>query len=100
MKARLIYWILGASLLTACSSTPTELPTCDVPAPMKEVGLPVSVPEMPSPVSSTEERTVFDHDGIEALTLVRIAAVTNEKVAQENAAAITAVGTPPLISPP
>jgi len=57
---------------------------------MAEVGLPLSVPEMPSPVSSTEEATVFDHEGIVALTQVRIAAVTNEKVARDNALAIEA----------
>jgi len=57
---------------------------------MKEVGLPVSVPEMPFPVSSTQEETVFDHDGIVTLTLVRIAAETNKTVAQENASALKA----------
>ena len=88
MKVRLIYWILGASLLTACSSTPLELPTCEIPAPMAELGEPVSVPEMPSPVSSEQEATVFDHAGIATLTQVRVAAVTNERVARENALAI------------
>jgi hypothetical protein len=57
---------------------------------MAEVGQPVSVPEMPSPVSSQQDATVFDHDGIVTLTQVRIAAVTNEKVARENALAIEA----------
>jgi hypothetical protein len=45
---------------------------------------------MPEPVSSVQEATVFDHDGIVALTQVRIAAVTNERVARENALAIEA----------
>ncbi len=57
---------------------------------MAEVGHPVSVPEMPVAVSSTEEATVFDHDGIVQLTQVRVAAATNEKVGEENALALEA----------
>jgi hypothetical protein len=90
MKARLIFWILGASLLMGCSSTPEKTPDCEIPAPMAEVGLPVIVPEMPLPVSSTEASTIFDHDGIVTLTQVRISAVTNEKVAKESALALDA----------
>jgi len=55
---------------------------------MAEIGQPVSVPEMPSPVSSEQDATVFDHEGIATLTQVRVAAVTNERVARENALAI------------
>jgi hypothetical protein len=57
---------------------------------MAEVGQPVSVPEMPSPVSASEEMATFDKAGIVTLTQVRVAAATNKTVAQENAAAITA----------
>ena len=57
---------------------------------MAEVGQPLSVPEMPAPVSSTEEQTVFDHDGIVRLTQVRTAAAYNEKIAAENATALAA----------
>ncbi len=84
------FWILGASLLTACSSAPLELPTCDIPAPMAEVGQPVSVPEMPVETSRSEDSTTFDGAGIVRLTQVRVAAATNEKVARENALAIEA----------
>ena len=90
VRAQLIFWILGVSLLTACSSTLEKTPDCDIPAPMAEVGHPVSVPEMPVAVSSTEEATVFDHDGIVQLTQVRVAAATNEKVGEENALALEA----------
>lgn len=90
MKAWQIYWILGTSLLTACSSAPPDRPDCQIPAPMAEVGQPVSVPEMPSPVSASEEMATFDKAGIVTLTQVRVAAATNKTVAQENAAAITA----------
>jgi len=71
-----------------CSTTPEKYPDCDIPAPMAEVGHPVSVPEMPIPVSSEEEATIFDHDGIVTLTLIRVAAATNEKVGEENALAL------------
>lgn len=57
---------------------------------MAEVGHPLSVPEMPVPISSTEEATVFDHAGIVTLTQVRVAAAANEKVAEENALALAA----------
>ncbi len=90
MRAWVIYWILGASLLTACSSTPLELPTCEIPAPMAEVGHPISVPEMPVAVASTEDTATFDRAGIVTITQVRVAAATNKKVAEENALAIEA----------
>ena len=57
---------------------------------MAEVGHPLSVPEMPVPVSSVEQATVFDHDGIVRLTEIRVAAATNEKVGEENALALEA----------
>jgi len=50
----------------------------------------VSVPEMPVPVSSEQDATVFDHEGIATLTQVRVAAATNAKVAGENALALEA----------
>jgi len=88
MNQRLIFWILGASLLTACSSQPLELPTCDVPAPMAEVGMPVSVPEMPVEVSREDGNATFDRAGIVRLTQVRVAAEANKRIAEENALAI------------
>jgi len=88
MNRRLIFWILGASLLAACSSQPLELPTCEIPAPMAEVGHPVSVPEMPVEISREGGNATFDRDGIVQLTQVRVAAETNKKIAEENALAI------------
>jgi len=85
-----IFWILGAGLLTGCSSTPLELPTCDIPAPPAEVGQPLSVPEMPAAVSQTEDRATFDRDGVVRLTQVRVVAMANNEIAAENAAALQA----------
>ena len=90
MRARQSFWILGASLLTACSSQPLELPTCEIPAPMAAVGHPISVPEMPVEVSRDGGLTSFDHEGIVRLTQVRVSAETNKTIAQENALAIEA----------
>jgi len=45
---------------------------------------------MPSAVSQTEAVATFDRSGIVQLTQVRVAAVTNERVAAENAAALEA----------
>ncbi len=87
---RLIFWILGASLLAGCSSAPTERPDCDIPAPMAEVGHPVSVPQMPVAVSREGENATFDNAGIVRLTQLRVAAETNKTVAEENALAIEA----------
>ena len=85
-----IFWILGVVLSTGCSSTPLELPTCDIPAPPAEVGQPVSVPEMPSAVSQTTDRATFNRDGVVTITQVRVSAETNARVAAENAAALQA----------
>jgi hypothetical protein len=90
MSRWLTFWILGASLLTACSSTPVELPTCEIPAPMAEVGHPIGVPEMPVETSRTDDGATFDRAGVVQLTQLRVAAETNKRVAEENALAIEA----------
>lgn len=82
--------IVGAVLLTGCSSTPLELPTCNIPAPPVEVAAGVSVPEMPSAVSQTEDRATFDRAGVVTLTRVLVSAETNKRIATENAAALQA----------
>jgi hypothetical protein len=45
---------------------------------------------MPVEVSRGQGTATFDRDGIVQLTQVRVAAVTNERVASENAAALEA----------
>ena len=89
MKLLAVFLILGASL-TACSSAPEKRPDCQIPAPMVEVGHPLSVPEMPVEVSSTLESATYDLEGLLQLDRVRKAGVTNQKVAEENALAIEA----------
>ena len=89
MKRFLAFLILGASL-TACSSTPEALPDCTIPAPMVEVGHPISVPEMPVEIAATDQSATFDLEGLLQLQRVRKALTTNTKVAEENALALEA----------
>lgn len=89
MKLCAICLILGASL-TACSSTPLELPTCDIPAPLGEVAALLSLPEMPLEVSSTDETATFDLAGIAQLTKLRQASLANKRVGDLNSAALAA----------
>lgn len=87
MKQLAVFLILSASL-AACSSTPPALPTCEVPAPMAEVGHPLSVPEMPVEASRTETSATYDLDGLLQLKRVRDTLDTNTKIAEDNALAI------------
>ena len=57
---------------------------------MAEIGHPVSVPEMPVETSRTDDSATFDRAGIVQLTQLRVAAVANKRVAEENALAIEA----------
>jgi len=88
MRACVIFWIAGG--LIGCSNTPLELPTCDIPAPMAEVGYPVKVPAMPLEISSTDSTATFDRAGILQFERLRQASETNKTVAEENAMAIEA----------
>lgn len=76
--------------LTGCSSTPIELPTCEIPEVTLEVTEPLSLPERPAFVSSTDSTATLDLDGVRALQRYRIAAETNTEIAQRNAEALEA----------
>ncbi len=89
MRRLLPFLILGASL-TACSTTPREYPTCDIPGPSPDVGHALSVPEMPSAASSTKAGATFDLDGLLQLDRVRKAGMANSEIAEENALALEA----------
>lgn len=89
MKRLVVFWILGASL-TACSSTPLELPTCDIPEAPATAARPLSVPDMPEDVARTESTATFDLDGILQLDRLRRASLANAEVATKNAEALEA----------
>ena len=57
---------------------------------MAEVGHALSVPQMPSAVSATEQGATFDLEGLLQLDRVRAAGEANNTIAEENALAIEA----------
>lgn len=89
MKRLVACWILGASL-AACSSTPLELPTCDIPEAPAAAARPLSVPEMPQDVARTETTSTFDLEGILQLDRLRKASEANANVARLNGEALEA----------
>jgi len=89
MKQLLACLMVGASL-TGCSSTPIELPTCDIPAPLAEVAKLQAVPDMPTAVGSTDTTATFDLEGVLQLDRVHKASESNKKVGDLNAAALEA----------
>lgn len=88
MKVCAIFLILGA--LTACSSTPQQVPNCDIPPPMEEVGHLLALPELIDPISATETTATFNKAGLKQLKLYNIASTTNKKVGDENTLALEA----------
>lgn len=80
--------ILG--VLIGCSSTPQELPSCDIPAPLAEVQQPLRLPELPVEVASTDTTATFDLAGLAQLKRYRIASDTNKTIAEDNAGALEA----------
>jgi len=88
VKALAVFLIVG--ILIGCSSTPLELPTCEIPGPMAEVGHPITVPNMPTEQSATDTTATFDLEGLLQFDRVHEAGLTNAKIAKENALAIEA----------
>jgi hypothetical protein len=85
-------WLVCLTLgsLTACSSTPLQLPTCEIPGPSPEVQSPLVLPDRPAPVGFTDDTVTFDIEGMESLTRYRIASDTNATIAEQNALALRA----------
>lgn len=88
MKVWLICWIVFA--LTACSSTPLQLPTCDIPGPSPVVQMPLELPRLPQAASSTDTTATYPLEEVRQLKRYRLAADANFKVAQSNALALEA----------
>ncbi len=89
MKAFLIFWILGASL-AACSTTPREYPTCEIPGPAPDVGHALTAPDMPVETSSDQQGATYDREGLLQLARVWQAGLANATIAEENAQALEA----------
>lgn len=89
MKAWLSCLILGV-LATGCSSTPLELPACEILGPLAEVQMPLTLPELPSAVRSDDAMATFDLAGMQQLKRYRIASDANTAIAEKNALALKA----------
>lgn len=88
MKAWIVCLTLGA--LTACSTTPIELPDCEVPVASLVVQQPLPLPELPDEVSRTANTATFNKAGMADLKLYRIAAETNFNIGVATAGALLA----------
>jgi len=88
MRLWLSCLILGA--LSACSSTPLELPSCEIPQAPAVAQFPLSLPELPQEVSSTDLTATFDIPGMQQLKRYRIASETNLTIGKANALALEA----------
>lgn len=88
MRICATFLILG--VLTACSSTPLELPTCQIPETSLDTQQPLTLPELPVEVSSTESTATFDVAGMQQLKRYRIASEANSAIASANADALAA----------
>ncbi len=88
MKALAAFLMVGG--LIGCSSTPLELPTCEIPEAPASAQHALSLPEMPQEVSATDSTATFDLGGLLQLERFRQAALANEQIANENALALEA----------
>jgi len=88
MKAWLSCWIVFA--LTACSSAPIIVPTCELPGPSPVVQMPLELPRLPQAASSTDTTATYPLEEVKQLKRYRIAADTNTKIARDNALALEA----------
>ena len=89
MRQLVAFLILGVSL-AACSTTPLELPSCEVPAPMADVAALQVVPEMPVETAMNEDGAFFDLEGLLQFQRLREASLSNKTVGDLNAAALQA----------
>jgi len=87
---RLCAIFLIAGTLTGCSSTPLEVPTCEIPSAPDEAQHALELPEMPQEVSSADDTATFDLGGILQLERFRQASLANKDIADLNASALEA----------
>jgi len=87
---RLCVSCLMAFVLAGCSSTPLELPTCEIPGPLGEVQYPLELPRLPVAESSTDTTATYPLEEVRQLKRYRLASDANFKVAEANALALEA----------
>ena len=81
-------FLLGS--LSGCASSPVEIPEWDLTPATVETQAPLRRPELPSPVSSTEDGVTFTSEGFRVLLDIVDIADGNYAIAMENAAAASA----------
>lgn len=78
--------------LSGCASSPVDIPEWDLTPVETSAQQPLSRPELPSPVSSTEDTVTFSKDALVVLLDIVDISDGNYTIAQENAAALDAMG--------
>jgi hypothetical protein len=86
----LICFLIGS--LSGCASSPVEIPEWDLTPVESSAQQPLSRPELPSPVSSTEDTVTFSLEAFRVLLDIVDIADGNYTIAQENAAAADTQG--------
>ena len=86
----LICFLIGS--LSGCVSSPVEIPEWDLSPVESTSQAPLSRPELPSPVSSTEDTVTFDTAGFRTILDIVDIGDGNYTIAQENGAAADAQG--------
>ena len=78
--------------LSGCASSPVELPEWDLTPVTGESQQPISLPEFPSPESSTDDTVTFSKASLRVIVDYMTIAGGNYTIAQENALALDAMG--------
>jgi hypothetical protein len=78
--------------LSGCASSPVEIPEWDLTRVTTEAQLPLRRPELPLPVSSTDDTVTFSKDSLKVLLDIVDVGDGNGRIAEENAAALDAMG--------
>lgn len=86
----LTFFLIGH--LSGCASSPVEIPEWDLTPVVTTATQPLTRPELPSPVSSTEVTVTFTKSGMSTLLDIVDIGDGNYTIAQENAAAVNAQG--------
>ena len=74
--------------LSGCASQTVDLPDWDIPEAAEEIQYPLSLPELPSPASSSETHVTFTADDFARLASYAVTAGGNYDAALANAEAL------------
>lgn len=86
----MICFLIGS--LSGCVSSPVEIPEWDLTPVEAEAQAPIDRPDLPDPISATDDTVTFSKDSLAVLLDIVDVADGNYAIAQENAAALDAMG--------